>query len=792
MSVAWTSVNGSATAPSDYTASSGTVAFEAGSQTATITVAITNDGVSEQAETFTVLLSTPIGIVFGDNAAVVTIIDSSPPAAVVSAAAVDASGSEQGPNPLVFTVSRTGSTPTALIVNLSWTGTASSGDYTVAVSGGTLAADRSTVTIAAGSATATLTITPVNDIALEPTESVTLTVLPGAGYALGAVASATGAIDDNDVAVSVVATDSAGAEQGSNTIVLTATRSGFLAASTAVNLVWTGSAALGTDYSVTVSGATLSSDRLTLTFAAGADTATLTLTPIDDAAVEGDETATLTIGSGISYTVGTPSSASGTILDNDSAPVLPTISTAVTDGAGAEAATDPIVFTVTRAGSTTGTTTVNLTWTGTAALTTDYTVAVAGTGVTLSSNRLTLTFAAGATTATLTVTPVNDAIAEGSESVTMTIASGTGYTVGTPPSATASIADNDATALSIADASRLEGNNGTSTVLVTVTLSAASAGTVTVTYSTGGGSATAGTDYVSTSGTLTFSPGETSRTISVVIRGDRTRGEGNETFLITLTSPSGATLADGQAVVTILDDDGATRAGAIGSNGDTATLDAVTARAVLVAAAATWGDALDGIDLATISIEIADLPFDLLAQTSPDGSTIVIDVNGAGWGWSVDPAATASIDLLTVLAHELGHVLGFEHGVSELMDEMIQPGRRELPELIVAPALAGPSAGHSAVRPVDPITTWGLAVGRVVQHTVAEPLRSTAAATLAIDAAITVPRVDRAARAIAGVSLPSQAPPTPVAPASVSWLLLALAIALAAPRRRPLLRVPRQ
>ena len=601
MTVAWATGDGTAFAGSDYAASSGIVTFDAGSQTATVTIPLVVDGSGEPNEMFTFLLSNPVGVVFGDNTAVVTIVDGGASGVSVSAAATDASGHEQGPNPLVFTLTRTGSTTTSLAVNLSWTGTAGAGDYTIAVSGGTLSADRSTLTFAAGSATATLTITPVNDTAVEPTETVILTVLAGAGYAPGTVASATGSIDDNDVAIAVTASDATGAEQGADPIVFTVSRTGYLAVSTAINLAWSGTALAGSDYNVTVSGATLSSDRLTLTFAAGAATATITLTPIDDAAVEGNETATLTIASGISYTVGTPSFASATIADNDSAPVVSTISAAVTDGAGAEAATDPIVFTVTRSGSTTGTTTVNLTWAGTAALTTDYTVAVAGTGVTLSTNKLTLTFAAGATTATLTVTPVNDVTMEGSESVTMTIATGSGYTVGSPSSASASIADNDTASLSIADASRLEGDRNTSTVVVTVTLSSPSASQVTVAYSTGGGNATAGSDYQSKSGTLTFAPGQTTMTISIVIVGDRTRGEGNETFLVTLANAVGASITDNQAVVTILDDDGAVRAGAVGANSTATSIDAATARAVLelrgrrVGCGTRWHRSVDGL-----------------------------------------------------------------------------------------------------------------------------------------------------------------------------------------------------
>ena len=97
------------------------------------------------------------------------------------------------------------------------------------------------------------------------------------------------------------------------------TRAGNTTVSTAVTLVWGGTATLTTDYAVAVSGATISANRLTLTFAAGQATAIVTVTPVDDTANEGAETVNLTLAAGTGYTVGTASSASGTIVDNDGA-----------------------------------------------------------------------------------------------------------------------------------------------------------------------------------------------------------------------------------------------------------------------------------------------------------------------------------------------------------------------------------------------------------------------------------------------------------------------------------------
>jgi hypothetical protein len=108
--------------------------------------------------------------------------------------------------------------------------------------------------------------------------------------------------------------------------------------------------------------------------------------------------------------------------------------------------------------------------------------------------------------------------------------------------------------LAVADASVLEGNRGTSNVAVAVTLSRGSSQAITVSYRTVDGTAKAKEDYTATSGTLTFQPGETSRTISVSIKGDRKR-EANETFSVQLSNAVGATIDDGVATVTILNDD---------------------------------------------------------------------------------------------------------------------------------------------------------------------------------------------------------------------------------------------
>ena len=108
--------------------------------------------------------------------------------------------------------------------------------------------------------------------------------------------------------------------------------------------------------------------------------------------------------------------------------------------------------------------------------------------------------------------------------------------------------------LSIGPVSVTEGQSGTTVATFTATLSPTSAQTVTVNYSTANGTATAGSDYVAKSGTLTFAPGVSTRPISVTVNGDTTV-EPNETFSVTLSSPTNAVLGTATGTGTILTDD---------------------------------------------------------------------------------------------------------------------------------------------------------------------------------------------------------------------------------------------
>jgi hypothetical protein len=108
--------------------------------------------------------------------------------------------------------------------------------------------------------------------------------------------------------------------------------------------------------------------------------------------------------------------------------------------------------------------------------------------------------------------------------------------------------------ISVSDATVTEGNTGSVKATFTLTLSHASTVDVTVHYATSDITATAGSDYTAASGDVIIPAGQTSRTFTVAVKGDRI-AEPTETFAVNLTSATNATIADGQGVGTILDDE---------------------------------------------------------------------------------------------------------------------------------------------------------------------------------------------------------------------------------------------
>jgi VCBS repeat-containing protein len=232
--------------------------------------------------------------------------------------------------------------------------------------------------------------------------------------------------------------------------------------------------------------------------------------------------------------------------------------------------------------------TVTRTITGTGSNPTKVSYAIADGTATAGSDYTAVTgnvnFGNNQTSKTFTVPILEDNLVEGDETFSVSLAPvNAGDSVDpTLGSATVTIVDNDTTAVSISDVSHAEGQSGTTAFDFTVTLSNPSTVPVTVDYATADGTATlADNDFLAAAGTLTFAPGELTKTVTVTVPADHTP-EADETFAVNLSNAVNAGIADAQGVGTILNDDTApvATADAYSVNEDT-TLTVAAAQGVL-------------------------------------------------------------------------------------------------------------------------------------------------------------------------------------------------------------------
>jgi len=163
--------------------------------------------------------------------------------------------------------------------------------------------------------------------------------------------------------------------------------------------------------------------------------------------------------------------------------------------------------------------------------------------------------AAGQTTKTFTVAVIGDRSAEPTENFVVNLSAATNGLI-VDSQGVGTILDNEPR-ISISDVTKAEGRKGQTTLFTfTVTLSAAYDQAVTMSYRTANGTATTSdSDYIAKTGTLTFNPGETTKTITIVVNGD-SKKEANETFYLDLFGASSNSLfTKNRGLGTILNDD---------------------------------------------------------------------------------------------------------------------------------------------------------------------------------------------------------------------------------------------
>ncbi len=538
VTVNYTTADGSATAGSDYTAASGTLSFAVGETSKTISVPVLGDTTAETDETFTLTLSSPVGASLGGTASTTATITNDDISRFVTIAPTSAliDEGDSGSKQQKFTITLSAASTSAVTVNYATVdGTATAGSDYSATSG--------TLGYAPGETSKDVIVPILGDTIAELGESFTLALSSPNGATLGTDQSATVTIQDNDMPViaflSTTSTITEGAS-GSKLLNFTINLSGTTASAVTVNYITAdGTATAGSDYT-SVNG--------TLGFAPGEISKTISVPILGDTIGEANETFTLTLSNpnGAIFLANTSAISATATITNDDTPFvsLASSTTSISEG---DSGSSQLNFTVNLSNAAASEITVNYaTADGTAVAGSDYV-----------STKNTLGFAPGETSKTISVPILGDTSVESDETFTLTLSTPSGAVLGSVASTTATIKNDDKPVVTLTPTtvSVTEGNSGSKQLDFTVNLSIAASSSITVNYATANGTASAGSDYTSVSGTVGFAPGETSRTISVPILGD-TSVEGDETFTLALSNPSGAVLGSfTSATATISNDD---------------------------------------------------------------------------------------------------------------------------------------------------------------------------------------------------------------------------------------------
>jgi large repetitive protein len=527
LQVSWATASGSATAPADFTAASGAVSLTKTSASKVISVLVLGDALNEPNETFSVNLTNLVASSgrIGDAQGVATITDDDP---VPVLSVNDASVTEGNAATRTATFMVTLSAASGKTVTFDWATTAGSASQGVDY---VAAAENRAIT--AGSTGVTVDVTVKGDVLDESNETFGITLSNAVNATIGD-GSGIGTITDDDPIPLLSVNDASVTEGDAGTKTATFTVTLSAASGQTVTVDWataSGTAGQPSDY-VAGSG--------TGTFVPGDTSESIDVIVKGDVLDEADETFGITLSNAVHATIG-DGSGTGTITDDDPIPLLSVTDASVTEGdIGSTTAT----FTVTLSAASGQTVTVDwATVDGTATQPSDY---VSGSS--------TLTFPAGTTTRTIGVAVNGETVPELDETFRVTLSNATNAVIGDAVGIGTILDDELEAVIDIDDPTVIEHDTGTTTLTFGVTLSNPSVSTVTVDWATSDGTATAGSDYLGESGTVTFAPLATSETVQVTVYGDTTYELG-ETVTLDLSNPTNAPIGKAQAIGTISNDD---------------------------------------------------------------------------------------------------------------------------------------------------------------------------------------------------------------------------------------------
>ena len=512
---------------------------------------VTGDSKFERDETFFVNLSSPTGATLADGQGLGTILndDAAPTMTFGTNNSVLEGNVTADDRKIPFTISLSAVSGVDVVGTINTaSGTATEGvDFE--------SADGVAFIIPAGQTQATILVSVIEDTTFEADEQFAITATAtDPSTVSNSIANGTGTILNDDAPPTLSINDVTANEgiSGITSYTFTVT----LSASPSSNVTVTVNTADGTTNPATTADNDYSAiSNLVLTFVPnGLLTQTVTVDVTGDSKFERDEAFFVNLSSPTGATLA-DGQGLGTILNDDAAPTLSFSSSNSVQEGNVTADDRKVSFTISLSAfsgvDVTGT--INTT-SGTATEGTDF----------LSADGIAFSIPAGQTQATILVSVIEDTTFEADEQFAITATATDPSTVSNSiANGTGTILNDDAPpTLSINDVTANEGISGITSYTFTVTLSASPSSNVTVTVNTADGTTnpatTADNDYSAISNlVLTFVPnGPLTQTVTVDVTGD-SKFERDETFFVNLSSPTGATLADGQGLGTILNDDAA-------------------------------------------------------------------------------------------------------------------------------------------------------------------------------------------------------------------------------------------
>jgi len=529
VTVVYEIAGGSAMKDIDFTLDATSVTFPAGDTNAVIPIGIVQDVAEEDDETIDLTITDVQGGELGQQAThELTISKNLLPRVAFTA---DTSMANEPDGAQAFGLALTVASSVDIVVSYSVTGSASAADHSLA---------DGTVTIPAGMLTADLDDSITADGIDENDETVDVTITNATNAVIGPVAEHVHTIVDQDPPPTIgfaAASGSVNENAGSADVIVSLSIESGKQITVDVGVGAGGSAVAGADFSISPSS---------LTFAPGETMKVVTVSLVADGLDEDDETAALALSNPVNATLA-QGTRTVTIVDGDAPPSISfaQASTTISEQNGpativvelSAASGKDITFSISSSGA-----------------------AVTGTDFVLPAQPITI--AAGATSKNLSVTITNDGSDEDDETATLSLIGLGNATPGSQLTHALTILDNDVPPQVRFDPNQGnrtvdEGDSGTQSFVYPVVLTVASGKTVTVGITrTGNASTPQDFTFGANEIPVTFAPGETSKNVTVIVKGD-TQNEMDEAVTMTLQTPVNATNAGNNQTRThtIKDDD---------------------------------------------------------------------------------------------------------------------------------------------------------------------------------------------------------------------------------------------